>query len=185
MSASHGTRRFAALHHLVSGGVLALKGFDKLDQGYLYVGAALFALGVLLLAYFAFERFGQHRSRHLAILVHTCEGIAFLFITYLYFVEGKTYLPWATLAAATGLLIAALAHARPSRASFQHRLRVADPAEAGAFFVDVLGFRRVVGNAENCVVGRAGVELRLEAAQPPSSAGTERQSPTPDQENSI
>lgn len=140
MSTSHRSKRFAALHHLVSGGVLALKGFDKLEQRYFYVGAALFALGVLLLAYFTFERFAQNSSRHLSVLGHACEGVAFLFLTYLYFVEGRLFLPWATLAAATGLLIAALAHARPSKASFQHLLRVADSAEAGAFFVDVWDF---------------------------------------------
>lgn len=179
MSTLSKSKRFVALHHVASGGVLVLKGLDKLEHGYLHVGAALFGLGVLLLAYFAFERFGQDRSRELAILVHACEGIAFLFVTYLYFAEAKTYLPWATLAAAIGFFIAALVHAWPGKAPSRHSLEVGDATAAEALFISVLGFRRANVEAGAVILIRGPTEVRLEESirAIPANAGIGQSSP--------
>ncbi len=163
--------RFRSLQHLISGAVLALKGFDKLQQSHLYIGAVLFALGIFVLAYFAFDRLTPDRgAKWLATIVHASEGFAFMSLAYLYFEEGKSYLPFAVLVAAVGFLAAALVHGLRSKRA-RHQLCVQDPDAAARFFVETLGFRRATQDGVAIVLRRPGIELCVFANECVATAG--------------
>lgn len=158
--------RFRSMQHLIAGAVLALKGFDKLEHSELYVGSTLLVLGSFVLAYFALDRLARDRSATwLTIMVHMSEGFAFLCLSYLYFRDGKTYLPSAAVIAAAGYCVAALIHGLRAKVP-PHQLRVRDREATARFFVAALGFTRREAEGDEIVLRRPGIEVRVLEVEP-------------------
>jgi uncharacterized membrane protein len=72
-------KKLVAVHHLMVGLLLLMKGVDKI----------------------------QH---HHSFIIHLFECIALCLTTYVYFKEGKNFLPYVTMAASIGFFVATLVH---------------------------------------------------------------------------
>ena len=93
-----------ALHHFIVGFFLTIKGFDKFTHHHL-IGGIIFTFGIIILLYFLYEISAKKQGRTLKLLVHLFEGLALLFTSYIFFEDGKTYLPYITLTASIGFFI--------------------------------------------------------------------------------
>ena len=93
-----------AFHHFIVGFFLTIKGFDKFTHHHL-IGGLILAFGIIILLYFLYEVLAKKQGRTLKLLVHVFEGVALLFTSYIFFEEGKKYLPYVTLAASIGFFV--------------------------------------------------------------------------------
>ncbi len=99
-----------SLHHLVTGIFLAIKGYDKIQHHHAFIGSIILISGIAILAYYLFISIKKKENHKLNLLVHLCEGLALLFTSYIFFKDGKTYLPYVTLLAGGGFLVAVCIH---------------------------------------------------------------------------
>jgi hypothetical protein len=95
----------AAFHHFIVGFFLTIKGFDKFTHCHHLIGGFIFTFGIIILFYFLYEISAKKQGRTLKLLVHLFEGLALLFTSYIFFEDGKTYLPYITLTASIGFFI--------------------------------------------------------------------------------
>lgn len=94
-----------AVKHLLIGGALTLKGFDKIGHHHPVIGSMILLFGLIILFYFFYLLIKNHPSEKLGHLVHWFEAIASLFTAYIFYAEGATYLPWVFLLAAIGFFL--------------------------------------------------------------------------------
>lgn len=99
-----------SVQHLITGIFLVLKGYDKVEHHYLLIGWVILGMGIALLSCYLFLKITNSNNSLLNMLVHLFEGIALLFTTYVFFKEGKTYLPYVTLLAGIGFLVVVVVH---------------------------------------------------------------------------
>jgi hypothetical protein len=112
MNAHRALHNLREVQHLLAGAVLALKAVAKFEDGAFAAAGLLAGFAALILIYFLLARFGRGTWARFAVLVHACEAAALCLLTYYYVEEGKTYLPYATFAAALGYFAAACTHLR-------------------------------------------------------------------------
>ena len=96
---------FEKIYHLIVGFIFILKGVDKI-QHHPLIGLILLIFGIAVIAYFIYISTKQAAGEWLSIIVHLFEAIALMFTAYLYYQEGKTFLPYVFAASAVGFLIA-------------------------------------------------------------------------------
>jgi predicted Na+-dependent transporter len=78
--------------HLVSGFVIFLKGYSKVEEAHLPIGLALILLGVLFASFGFFHEKISWIKRHEAWLMWL-ESLAIALVAYSYFSAGKVGLP--------------------------------------------------------------------------------------------
>lgn len=94
--------KLGTLAHAVTGLALALKGYAKLTDHHAVIGSIILISGLTIMGYVLYDSRQQKHNKLLGTGIHFLEGLALLFTSWVYFEEGKTYLPYATLAAAIG-----------------------------------------------------------------------------------
>lgn len=97
--------KLRTLAHAVTGLALALKGYAKLTDHHAVIGSIILISGLTIIGYVLYDSRQQKHNRLLGTGIHFLEGLALLFTSWVYFEEGKTYLPYATLAAAIGFFV--------------------------------------------------------------------------------
>lgn len=97
--------KLGTMAHTVTGLALALKGYAKLTDHHAVIGSIILISGLSIIGYVLYERRQQTHSRLLGTGIHFLEGLALLFTSWVYFEEGKTYLPYVTMAAAIGFFV--------------------------------------------------------------------------------
>jgi len=102
--------KLLSIHHLFVAIILMTKGFDKIQHHHSFIGWTILLLGIIALLYFIFIKISKKPHLLLELIMHLFESIALFLTTYVYFQEGKTLLPYVTLIAAIGFLIATLLH---------------------------------------------------------------------------
>ena len=103
-------KQLLAIHHFFVAIILMTKGFDKIQHHHSFIGWTILLLGIIVLIYFIFLKVSKKPHTILELVVHFFESIALFLTTYVYFQEGKTFLPYVTLIAGIGFLIVALLH---------------------------------------------------------------------------
>lgn len=103
-------KRLLAIHHFIVSIILMTKGFDKIQHHHSFIGWTILLLGIIVLIYFIFLKVSKKSHTTIGLVVHFFESIALFFTTYVYFQEGKTFLPYITLIAGIGFLIITLLH---------------------------------------------------------------------------
>lgn len=93
-----------AIHHLIIGFLLMLKGSDKFVH-HQFIGGLMLLMGAIIIIYFLFDVIAERKSTALKRFVHLFEAIALFFTAYVYFTEGKTYLPYLTWMASLVFLV--------------------------------------------------------------------------------
>lgn len=99
-----------SIQHFVVSLILMTKGFDKIQHHHSAIGWTILLLGIFVFGYFIFVKVAKKPHFILELIVHLFESIALFLTTYVYFQEGKTILPYVTLLAAIGFLIATFIH---------------------------------------------------------------------------
>ena len=103
-------KQLLAIHHFIVAIILITKGFDKIQHHQNFIGWIILLLGIIVLTYFIFTKISKKPHSLLEIIIHLFESIALFLTTYVYFQEGKTLLPYFTLIAGIGFLIATFIH---------------------------------------------------------------------------
>ncbi|HYH13735.1 MAG TPA: hypothetical protein VD794_00850 [Flavisolibacter sp.] len=93
-----------ALHHLITGAALTLKGIDKVSH-HPFIGGLVLAFGVLILAFFFYTLSQKRHGNNLELMVRWFEALVSLFTAYIFFTEGKTLIQYVFLLAAIGFFI--------------------------------------------------------------------------------
>ena len=93
-----------SIHHLITGAVLIIKGVDKISH-HPFIGGLILFFGVVILSYFIYALNKKQHSHNLELVVHWFEALVALFMAYIFFSEGKTFLPYVFLLAAIGFFI--------------------------------------------------------------------------------
>jgi uncharacterized membrane protein HdeD (DUF308 family) len=96
-----------SIGHLCVGIAITMKGVEKLSH-HPIIGSFILLFGVVLLLYFIYEKLKKVHSRTFKLLVHLFEGLAFLFLSYIYFIEAKIYLPYVTLTISIVFLVSGI-----------------------------------------------------------------------------
>ncbi|WP_396191482.1 hypothetical protein [Flavobacterium sp.] len=107
--------RLQSLQHLFVALILIPKGYDKIAHHYNLIGWIILLMGMVALGYFIYQKTVKRSNHFLAIGMHLFESIALFLTTYVYFIEGKTFLPYITGLAGIGFLIATIVHLKHSR----------------------------------------------------------------------
>jgi FtsH-binding integral membrane protein len=105
-------KHLLSIHHFFVAVILLTKGFDKIQHHHSYIGWTILLLGMTVFVYFIFIKLSKKSHSLLELIIHFFESIALFLTTYVYFQEGKTLLPYVTLIAAIGFLIATFLHLR-------------------------------------------------------------------------
>ncbi len=105
----------SSIHHLFVAIILLLKGFDKIQHHHSFIGWTILLLGLVILGYFIFIKLAKKPHSLLELFIHLFESIALFLTSYVYFQEGKTFLPYVTLLAACGFLIATVLHLKGNK----------------------------------------------------------------------
>lgn len=95
---------FHLMHHFIIGSVLTFKGYDKFGHHQI-LGSIIFLFGIIILGYCFWVLFRSRYSSILPVLFHLFEALVLLFTAYIFFTEGKKYLPYACLLASIGFFI--------------------------------------------------------------------------------
>jgi len=90
--------------HLLIAFVLCMKGSLKFPYNNL-LGGLMILFGLVVLAYFIYMVTVKRESRTMHIVIHLFEGLAALFTAYIFYDEGKKYLPFVFILAAIGFFI--------------------------------------------------------------------------------
>jgi TRAP-type uncharacterized transport system fused permease subunit len=93
-----------SFHSVIIGFFLTVEGFDKFTN-HRFIGGLILVFGILILLYFLYNILTKRESALLKLIVHLSEGIALSFTSYIFFKEGKIYLPYITLLASVGFFI--------------------------------------------------------------------------------
>ena len=107
--------RLQSLQHLFVALILIPKGYDKIEHHYNLIGWIILLMGIVALGYFIYQKTVRRSNYFLAIGMHLFESIALFLTTYVYFIEGKRFLPYITAIAGIGFLIAAILHLKHVR----------------------------------------------------------------------
>jgi len=89
------------IHHLIVGFFLTLKGIDKISH-HPILGSLILIFGITILVYFFYKITRNEHNTVLSVMVHLFEALALLFTAYIYYTEGKVYLPYVLLLASVG-----------------------------------------------------------------------------------
>ena len=100
--------KLLSIQHLLVALILMTKGFDKVEHHHSFAGWTILIFGIVILGYFIFIKLTKKKHSFLEPTIHLFESIALFFTTYVYFKEGKTFLPYLTLIAGIGFLIAVI-----------------------------------------------------------------------------
>ncbi|WP_439505478.1 hypothetical protein [Sediminibacterium sp.] len=103
-------KQLISIHHFFVAIILMAKGFDKIQHHHSFIGWTILILGIISLIYFIFIKLSKKPHSLLELIIHLFESIALFLTTYIYFQEGKTLLPYVTLIAGIGFLIATFIH---------------------------------------------------------------------------
>lgn len=104
--------KLLSIHHFLVGVILFTKGLDKIQHHHSVIGWTILLLGLVVLGYFVFLKLSKRPHPVLEMAVHFFESIALFLTSYIYFQEGKKFLPYVTLCAAIGFLVATFFHWR-------------------------------------------------------------------------
>jgi CDP-diglyceride synthetase len=99
-----------SFQHLIVGFLLVTKGYEKIEHHFFLIGWIILLMGIAILGYFAYLKISKKENKVLQLIAHLFEGIALLLTAYVYFEEGKTYLPYIILIAGIGFLVATILH---------------------------------------------------------------------------
>lgn len=99
-----------SIQHLFVALILIPKGYDKIEHHYNLIGWIILLMGIFILGYFIYQKVTKSENHILLISVHLFESISLFLTSYIYFEEGKRFLPYITIFAATGFLIATIIH---------------------------------------------------------------------------
>ncbi|MCC6585055.1 MAG: hypothetical protein IT271_15240 [Chitinophagales bacterium] len=103
-------KQLLSIHHFVVSIILMTKGYDKIQHHHSIIGWSILLSGIAVLLYYIYIKRSQKSHANLEIVAHLFESIALFLTTYVYFQEGKTMLPYVTLTAAIGFLVATILH---------------------------------------------------------------------------
>jgi FtsH-binding integral membrane protein len=103
-------KQLLSIHHSIVAFILITKGFDKIQNHHSFIGWTILLLGIIILIYFIFIKLSRKKHSLLELIIHLFESTALFLTTYVYFQEGKTLLPYVTLIAGIGFLIATFIH---------------------------------------------------------------------------
>jgi hypothetical protein len=99
-----------SIQHLFVALILIPKGYDKIEHHYNLIGWFIMLMGIIVLIYFFYQKIIKTKSHFLLIAVHLFESVALFLTSYVYFEEGKRFLPYITIIAGIGFLIATIIH---------------------------------------------------------------------------
>jgi hypothetical protein len=102
--------KLLSIYHFIVAVILMSKGFDKIQHHHNFIGWTILLLGFIVLSYFIFIKLSKKAHSFLEIVIHFFESIALFLTTYIYFQEGKSFLPYVTMIASIGFLIATIIH---------------------------------------------------------------------------
>lgn len=103
------------LAHALAGGIILLKAFDKAEHGHMIIGILLGIIGLtIILMSIYHHRLAQH-VKSFDALVFLAEAVVLGIVSWLYFHDGKTGLPYAYAIASVAYLIAAILFFRRSK----------------------------------------------------------------------
>ena len=102
--------KLLSIHHFIVAVILLSKGFDKIQHHHNLIGWTILLLGIIVLSYFIFIKLSKRPHSFLELIIHFFESIALFLTTYVYFQEGKSLLPYVTMIAGIGFLIATIIH---------------------------------------------------------------------------
>jgi hypothetical protein len=105
-----------SLHHFLTAAILITKGIDKIGH-HSVIGATLLLFGLTILVYFIYTLFQEQHNQRLEYVVRWCEGIVALLMAYLFYSEGKTFLPFVFLLSAIGFFISIYVYHKKARNS--------------------------------------------------------------------
>jgi len=105
-------KQIQSIHHFFVAIILLAKGLAKIQHHHSLIGWTILLLGVLFLLYFLWIKQTKKSNILLEFSMHIFESLALFLTTYVYYQEGKTYLPYVTLVAGIGFLAAALLHVK-------------------------------------------------------------------------
>ncbi|WP_445454173.1 hypothetical protein [Flavobacterium sp. 25HG05S-40] len=103
-------KKLVSIHHFLVALILISKGFDKIQHHHSFIGWTILLLGVIVLSYFIFIKLSKKPHATLELLIHLFESIALFLTSYVYFQEGKSLLPFVTMIAGIGFLMATILH---------------------------------------------------------------------------
>jgi tryptophan-rich sensory protein len=103
-------KKLLSINHFLVAVILMTKGFDKIQHHHSLIGWTILFLGIVVLSYFIFIKLSKKRHSTLDLTIHFFESIALFLTSYVYFKEGKLFLPYITLIAGIGFLIATIMH---------------------------------------------------------------------------
>jgi CHASE2 domain-containing sensor protein len=104
--------RLPFIHHMFIAIIAITSGLNKIDSPYSSIGWLLVVLGAVVLGYFVYTLVTKRLNRSIRPVILGVECTAMLCASYMYFAEGKQFLPYATLLAALGYFIAVIASVR-------------------------------------------------------------------------
>ena len=104
-------KKIHAVTHFLIALTLILKGADKLGH-HPIIGSMLLLFGLVIFYFFIHALITKKVEERFELATHWFEAIANLFVAYVFFTEGATYLPYVFLLAAAGFFIAIFMHYR-------------------------------------------------------------------------
>jgi hypothetical protein len=107
--------QIASLYHFIVAFILITKGFDKIQNHHSLIGWSILSLGMVVLIFFVYSKISKNKHSWLDIIIHLFESIALFLTSYTYFQEGKSLLPYITLLAAIGFLVATIIHLQKTK----------------------------------------------------------------------
>jgi tryptophan-rich sensory protein len=102
--------KILSIQHLFVALILIPKGYDKIEHHYSLIGWIILFMGLIIFVYFVYQKLTKTKNHLLAIGVHLFESIALFLTSYVYFEERKRFLPYITIIAGIGFLIATIIH---------------------------------------------------------------------------
>lgn len=93
-----------SIHHFLTGAVLIIKGIDKISH-HAFIGSLILLFGVVILSYFIYTLFKKQHGQNLELVVLWFEALVALFVSYIFFKEGKALIQYAFLLASIGFFI--------------------------------------------------------------------------------
>lgn len=104
-----------SVKHFLLSFIFIIKGFIKLDHHSL-IGSILLLFGIIVFGFFIYSLRQREPNEKFILAAHWFEAIAALFMAYIYFTEGATYLPYVFLLAALGFFISIFMHHKKAHA---------------------------------------------------------------------
>jgi CHASE2 domain-containing sensor protein len=94
-----------SLHHFLAGAMLIIKGIDKISHHHVFMGSLILLFGIMILSFFVYTLIAKQHGHRLELMVRWFEALVSLFSAYLFFSEGKKWLPYFSILAAIGFFI--------------------------------------------------------------------------------